>query len=575
MDRALTYLLSLFLLFALTGCWGGSSNNGNLLNPGNNQKPGEDKAGPFPLGDPGFTAQYKTFLRSSSVDRFVFASNGNEIHIVNAKGTRIRSFIPEKVQNISGLWVDEGGAIYVTGQENDPPTKQFLRKYDFSGTFLGELVTFTGPNWPMPMNPMVGGDGFIYLYEAANTKIRKYDVSGNPVLSIGEKGSDVISGHASYTVDREGNIYVADMKTDRLQKFDSKGNLVSKFDWPRQIKGSAVSDMIMTDTSFIVAERMGSKGQVTSFTHTGTLNWTRDGSEHRSPYLGNLMSLTMNKGKLYLGIQDSLVVYKPDDGSFITKFVKRMNSPKTLVRGPLGQFYVGSNNGIHLFNNQGAYVKTFGPTSSPIMGLAIDSRKILYAIDLSEANTVLRFDLNGNPLDSLRVKNLSSPYALSIDRDDALFIADADGGVVKVNTAAKSATEFGSSTSFTSPAAITVAKDGSVIVMDLENGLSVGKKFSSSGQLLSVFGKNQLSTALGVATSRSGKIYVPDATNHKVMIYDKDGAFVGSFGSKGEGLDKLNQPLGIYIDLEDNIFVADGANHVVKKFKEGGTPMQW
>ncbi|UOF01067.1 NHL repeat-containing protein [Bdellovibrio reynosensis] len=572
MDRALTYLLSLFLLFALTGCWGSSSNNGNLLNPGN-QKPGEENTGPFPLGDPGFTAQYKTFLRSTSFDRFIFAANGNEIHIVNAKGIRVRSFIPEKVHSISGLWADNGGAIYVTGQESDPPTKQFLRKYDFNGTFLGELVSFAGPNWAMPMNPMVGGDGFIYLYEAANSKIRKFDLTGNPVSSVG--GKEVISGPASYTVDRDGNIYVVDMKTESLQKFDSKGNFVNKFDWPRQIKGSAVSDMVLTDNGFIVAERMGSKGRVTSFSHTGTLSWSRDGSEHRSPYLGNLMSLTLNKGRLFLGVQDSLIVYKVDDGSYITKYVKRMNSPKCVVRGPLGQFYVGSNNGIHMFDSAGTYVKTFGPSNTPIMGLAIDSRKNLYAIDLSESNVVLRFDLNGTPLDPLRVKNLSSPYAMSIDRDDSLFIADADGGVVKVNTVGKSATEFSSGNNFTSPAGITVAKDGSVIVMDLENGVTVGKKFSSSGQLISTFGKNQLSTALGVATSRTGKIFVPDATNHKVMVYDKDGTFLTSFGSKGEGLDKLNQPLGIYIDPEDNIFVADGANHVVKKYRENGSPMMW
>jgi DNA-binding beta-propeller fold protein YncE len=65
----------------------------------------------------------------------------------------------------------------------------------------------------------------------------------------------------------------------------------------------------------------------------------------------------------------------------------------------------------------------------------------------------------------------------------------------------------------------------------------------------------------GVATDSHGQVFVFNRGDHPVIIFDRDGRFVGSWG---EGL--FARPHGITIGPDDAVYCTDDFDHTVKKF---------
>ena len=66
-------------------------------------------------------------------------------------------------------------------------------------------------------------------------------------------------------------------------------------------------------------------------------------------------------------------------------------------------------------------------------------------------------------------------------------------------------------------------------------------------------------------------MYVTDQTNNRIQVFDKFGAFLSEFGSKGSKQGQLLGPQGITIDQSGMIFVADSDNHRIQIFNSNGT----
>mgnify|MGYP001615635158 CR=1 FL=1 len=64
-----------------------------------------------------------------------------------------------------------------------------------------------------------------------------------------------------------------------------------------------------------------------------------------------------------------------------------------------------------------------------------------------------------------------------------------------------------------------------------------------------------------------GHIYVVDALFDAVQIFDREGRFLLSFGSSGQGKGKFWLPSGIFVDNSDRIYVSDSFNKRVQIFK--------
>ena len=69
-------------------------------------------------------------------------------------------------------------------------------------------------------------------------------------------------------------------------------------------------------------------------------------------------------------------------------------------------------------------------------------------------------------------------------------------------------------------------------------------------------------------------LYVTDEANHKVVVMDKDGELIDSWGEQGSESGQLNRPSGMCFDLEGNIVLSDAMNSRIQRFTRDGKPLQ-
>jgi len=69
-------------------------------------------------------------------------------------------------------------------------------------------------------------------------------------------------------------------------------------------------------------------------------------------------------------------------------------------------------------------------------------------------------------------------------------------------------------------------------------------------------------------------LYVSDEANHKIVVMNKDGEHIKSFGEKGAEVGELDRPSGMAFDAEGNIVVSDTMNNRIQRFTRDGELLQ-
>lgn len=73
------------------------------------------------------------------------------------------------------------------------------------------------------------------------------------------------------------------------------------------------------------------------------------------------------------------------------------------------------------------------------------------------------------------------------------------------------------------------------------------------------------------ATLAHGKVYVTDAQNRSVNVFDTNGNFLQQVGSSGDGSGQFINPFGVAVDSAGAIYVGDTYSNTVQKFAADGT----
>jgi sugar lactone lactonase YvrE len=143
-----------------------------------------------------------------------------------------REMVDYNLQAVRSVAVDGQGNIYV-GQ-----VARGISKFGPNGSFLGTLGESLKLIWPSGL--AVDPAGHLYVADRYGHRVMKLTPQGHPVFTLGkmsaqrhiEKGSGPgeFNEPAGLALDQHGNIYVADRRNSRVQKFSSSGRFLAEFD---------------------------------------------------------------------------------------------------------------------------------------------------------------------------------------------------------------------------------------------------------------------------------------------------------------------------------------------------------
>jgi DNA-binding beta-propeller fold protein YncE len=104
------------------------------------------------------------------------------------------------------------------------------------------------------------------------------------------------------------------------------------------------------------------------------------------------------------------------------------------------------------------------------------------------------------------------------------------------------------------------------------------RKLGPDGKLLKVWGAQgmepgQFSRIRALALGPDGNLYVADACNHRIQVFDRDGKVVRVWGESGEAPGQLSYPYDLAFGRDGDtpvLYVMEYGNHRVQKFTPEG-----
>jgi sugar lactone lactonase YvrE len=221
-------------------------------------------------------------------------------------------------------------------------------------------------------------------------------------------GDGQFSYPSGVAVDNEGNVYVADVINQRIQKFTTNGSFITtwggEFNNPYDVAVNNVGNVYVADTN---------NCRIKMFTANGTVITSWGGGPYSSDGLFNLPNgvAVDNEGYVYVADTHNNRIQKFNaTGSFITKWGEGSGSangqffyPSGVAVDNEGYVYVADthNNRIQKFNATGSFITKwgwYGPGDGEFdapAGIAVDDAGDVYVADTNN-NRIQKFNATGS-----------------------------------------------------------------------------------------------------------------------------------------------------------------------------------
>ncbi len=217
-------------------------------------------------------------------------------------------------------------------------------------TTIGEYGTSTG-KFNMPSKAILK-DQYIYIADALNHRIQRFNIFTEEIISWGDfgdgpgqfGGESLIGGGyiLGMTADSDGNIYVADIFNNRVQKFDADGNYITE--WEASYPSGIAIDQ---DSNIFTSDPFGNN-IIQKFDSNGVLikEFGGVGSENGQFNLAAGLFIDFNN-YLYVADGNNNRIQKFDtDGNFLDKWgelggdLAQFNQPIDVAVDNDGNIYV-------------------------------------------------------------------------------------------------------------------------------------------------------------------------------------------------------------------------------------------
>jgi len=201
----------------------------------------------------------------------------------------------------------------------------------------------------------------------------------------------------------------------------------------------------------------------------------------------------------------------------------------------------------------------------------------------SNLDPVLKFDQEGNVVESFGGGMFIWPHGIDVDGDGNVWVTDAvlderipegdqrghqvikfspEGEVLMVmgNPGIPGTGEY----EFNAPSDVVITDNGDIFIAD---GHSVDTnnrvmKYSSDGTFIKSWGKTgygpgEFHSLHALAIDLRGRLFVADRGNNRLQIFDQEGNFIAQWTQFGK-------PSGVFFDEHDNIYVSDSESDDVQ-----------
>ncbi|GAB3558786.1 hypothetical protein GCM10027577_50380 [Spirosoma fluminis] len=538
----------------------------------------------------------------------VYVDGQGNIYVVDEYNHRIQKWAPGAAQGITvaggngaggganqlsyprGVHVDEAGNIYVADSGNDR-----IQKFPLNSTSATSGSTVAGGNgagsganqFNDPYRVFVDGAGNIYVADWRNYRIQKW--APEAIEGITVAGGNDYGGEANQLwhaegmfVDGAGYLYVTDSDNFRIQKFppnstsatsgstvaggNGRGNGANQFDLPDDLHVDEQGNIYVADTRNHRIQKFPPNS--TSATSGSTVAGGND-------YGSMATQIGWPEGVF---VDEAGNIYVADsDNQRIQKFPPNSTSATagTTVAGTLPLYDIWS---LDLDGQGNVYVANW-----------YFDRIQKFAPGSSVGTTVAGGNGKGSG-----ASQLDYPYGVHVDGQGNLYIADGDNS--RIQKWAPGATEGitiaggngrgGGTNQLNEPTNVYVDGGGNVYIADYSNNrvqkFPPNSTSATSGSTVAGgngrgSGANQLTSPSSVYVDGAGNLYVSDYDNHRVQKFPPNstsatsGSTVAGGNGYGNMANQFARPYGMYVDEAGNIYVADSGNDRIQKFPPNST----
>jgi DNA-binding beta-propeller fold protein YncE len=221
------------------------------------------------------------------------------------------------------------------------------------------------------------------------------------------------------------------------------------------------------------------------------------------------------------------------------------------------------------------YVEDFAFTRDGKLLVTDATHAYVQVFDKTSGKYISRFGGKGDSDD-----NLEKPEGIAVDPQGNIFIADYTTEYVKkYNSDFKwslTFSEYGTGPGQNIKSEFMDIRDDKLYMPEAGNHRV--NVFDLDGKFLSLFGgegsePGKFNVPESAKFGPNGLLYVADLKNDRIQVFDKDGKFLKLFGKSGSGPGELKAPAGIGIDKDGNVYVAEIGNDRVQVFDKDGNPL--
>ena len=532
--------------------------------------------------------------------------------------------------------IDTAGSLFIADTGNN-----VVRKVASSGVITTVAGTgergFRGDGGPAreawldgPEGVAVDGAGNLYIADTFNGRVRRVAADGTITTAAGNGSTGIFGGDNNpaagaalslppdVTVDRQGNLYIADFGNSRIRMVangiittvagstrgappaDGEAAVNARFSGPTGVaiapngtvyfaEGTLGSGTGLAHGDFRIW-KVSTEGILSTLAGNGVPSYSGDGGAGSTAQLNGAAGVAIDGfGNLYVADTLNQRVRKIAPGGTITT-ITGTGTP-------------------------GFSVDFGAPAAAQVdtpRGLAVDASGNVYLADtrnsrvrkIAPGGNIFTYAGNGNAsyfgdTGPANRASVNQPEGVALDAAGNLYIADTlDHAVRKVTTDGTITTIAGfggqgfggdggpaTSARLMLPRAVAVDVAGNVYVADTGNHRV--RKIDPLGVITTVAGNGEtapdveggpalsvpLSDPRGLALDRAGNLYIADTGHNRVRKVSPDGVITTIAGNgtccySGDGgiatAAQLNQPWGLAVDVAGNVYVADSGNSAVR-----------